>query len=232
MIKDLDDSSSKENSFKTNLSASKLMEFSEIELKLISFSGKNLYLKVIHLVTIALNLENNLFQEKILKQAFVALEEIERIENEQLDNCVRDCPYVLTTLFHKSIYESSPENPFAKYLFNPSLVPKQKFPRAPILLAKTSRSLTFQIPVFNPKVSVKLLLEDPSKQFLGNSSEQIKFKLNWLNKFIKFSGILLNQNHCRYHSNTIINLAILEFQFFYSQSINPPYNLRILQNLW
>lgn len=167
MIKDPDELNLKDNNFKNNLSNNKLLEFSNIEQKLISFSGKNLYLKVIHLVTIALNNNNKIFQEKILKQAFNTLEEIEKVEDEQLKNCVRDCPYVLTNLFHKSIHQPPPENPFAKYLFNPSIIPKQKFPRAPILLAKTSRSLTFQIPVFNPKVSVKLLLEDPSKQFLG-----------------------------------------------------------------
>ena len=136
-------------------------------MKLLGSSGKNKYIRVINYITIALNHTDLHFQESVLSSCLNIIKEIENSEKELLKKCIEDSPFLLATLFNKSLTPLQQENSFTKYLFDPSLIPKQKIPRDPILLGKTSKSITLQIPVFNPKVSIKLLLKNPSKQFLG-----------------------------------------------------------------
>ena len=56
---------------------------------------------------------------------------------------------------------------FDQLLFDSSFIDPTRNPRDPVLINKTSSSITLQLPVFNPKISVKLLLEDPSKKSLS-----------------------------------------------------------------
>jgi hypothetical protein len=148
------------------------LDFGEKEIKLLNSAGKNLYLKAIHYVTISLNHTDITFQEKTLDSCLAILKQIEESEKQLLSKCVEDSPYILTTLFSKSLHDSS-EKRLTKFLFDQTLVEKQKFPRDPILLGKTSKSISLQIPVFNPKVSKKLLIEDSSKQNIGKEYREI-----------------------------------------------------------
>jgi hypothetical protein len=123
-------------------------------------------------VTIALNQTDLTFQEKTLNSCLRILKDIEKSENCFLTKCVEDSPYILTSLFSKSLKSDNSKNLLSKYLFDQTLVEKKKFPRDPILLGKTSKSITLQIPVFNPKVSKKLLIQDSSKQNIGEPNKK------------------------------------------------------------
>ena len=140
-------------------------------------SGKNLYLKLINLVTIALNHSDTLFQEKLLSSCIEIVQQVKTSEKDFLNKCVDDTHYVMSSLFYKNLSKKSEETVFDKLLFDSSLEEPRKVPRDPILIGKTSKSITFRIPVFNPKVSVKLLLEDPSKQFLGKIDDIISVSI-------------------------------------------------------
>lgn len=73
----------------------------------------------------------------------------------------------MSSLFYNTKTKEPLKQVFSQILFDSSLIESTKIPRDPILINKTSNSVTLQLPVFNPKISIKLLLEDPSKSCLS-----------------------------------------------------------------
>lgn len=151
------------------------MSFGGVEKELLKLAGKNRYVQALFVATLALNRESVTEQTQCLQKSLELIGKVKVYQAQAVSAMLaRSEQYLCHALSgyfdecnatsNDSIKRLGTELFYQSFIDNADLEAESKNPPAPLLMKVSSTTLTFKLLGYRPRVSFKVLMENPEKK--------------------------------------------------------------------